>query len=70
MEKVTMPIEVMTFKESGKYYTSFTIEVRIDTWYNIVEYLRAERSLSATDKMWLFGHNDCHDGCYPTILKD
>ncbi len=69
MENITMPIKVMTFKVSGEWSSEVVINARIDTWHNIVEHIEAERSFIGTSEVWVFGHDDCHDGAYPIMLK-
>ena len=69
-------IKVTTFKESGKYYDEWTLEVRTeqDTWYDIIKAVRSHKESTSpkplqSDMDWLIGMDDSRDDMYPIILK-
>lgn len=69
-------IKITTFKESGKYYDKWTLEVHVeqDTWYDIIETVRHHKASTSprplqSDMDWLIGIDDSRDDMYPIILK-
>ena len=72
----TYKIKVTTFKESGKYYDEWTLEVRTnkDTWYDIIEAVRNHKKSTAPGPAqsgmdWLIGMDNSRDDMYPIIIK-
>lgn len=73
---VKVNVKVMTFKESGKYYDEWEIEVEIpkDTWYEIIkavkEYKQSDEAIQK-DMLWLIGVcNSDRDDSYPVLIKN
>ena len=75
-------INVMRFKESGKFYDEITIEssdlpeITELSWYRITEEIRKLRTKSGSDLHYLIGYSDesvlnySKDDIYPIIIKD
>lgn len=68
----TLEIEVMTFKCSGKWYTTFNLSVkRTDNFYDMIQQvtdIRRDHQLGEME--WLIGHKDILDYSYPQIIKN
>lgn len=72
-------IKVMSFKQSGKYYDEFIVDVHAEpTWYNVIKAVRARKEAGCvpqTGMDWLIGHTEedllyqVAQGVYPIILK-
>ena len=67
----TIKIEVMTFKQSGKWYETFELEVeRSENYYEMIEQVRNIKNNHRQSEMhWLIGHKDIMDYSHPIILK-
>lgn len=72
----TNTIKINTFKESGKYYDEWTLEVNTDknTWYDIIEAVRRHKQSTSpvplqSDMDWLIGMDNSRDDMHPIILK-
>ena len=69
-------IKITTFKESGKYYDEWTLEVltKQDTWYDIIEAVRKHKDSTSPGPAqsgmdWLIGMDNSRDDMYPIIIK-
>lgn len=78
MTKIKHKVKVTTFKESGKYYDEFTIEVEApNKWFYVMEAVKAYKPNHQvqTDMDWLIGMNEegstpeVANSIYPTIIK-
>lgn len=66
-------VKVTRFKESGKFYDEFNIDVESKTWYDIVEEIRMywneRQNVSGSEMIWLIGMDDSRDDMYPVLIK-
>lgn len=76
MQQFTHTIKVTTFKESGKYYDEWPLEVRTeqDTWYDIIETVRNHKKSKSpvpaqAGMDWLIGMDNSRDDMYPTLIR-